>query len=331
MEEFGSQPQKPVDRGILLDALFNRRHQEDPKGFHAGLGGDANAGAGFGLNRKNTGGFGITTGNGQLFGLNYGSADEWGGDAKGWGMGNGGSGWYYGGPYAGPPMILRPAKSPTKAGSAAASTTPSPGSTTGSSDEGDDETTSESDGGASTTESSGGSTLSPIQQSEALVKAFGGGEKPSIQQLGPPIIVPYGSVPGMRGLMGIAKAPRGVKPGEQIPMYGKLVLGPPKFAQSVFQGRGAGGAGFGFNHQGKGFMTLVKNNKPMIGANYGTENGFGNSMNFGGNGNAAANAGFRSVQAVQPMVQQNPPVIRYVPVIETVRRRRMKAILAQPV
>ena len=309
-------PYKPEDRGLLLDKMFRK------------------------MPRNSGGGWYDFGGGGTQYGLNYGTADEWGGDANGFRIGNAPGSSYngYSGPYAGPPLIIQvqnPVMMPPNAKPATTSkTTKKPESTTAG-EGGDDETTTEGDeesesstdsesstGGGSTESPS--STMSPYAKNLALVRAFGGGERPRIQQMGPPIIIPMNSVnlPGLRGLDQLQAAPQKAPNGKTPPFYGKIVLGPPKFA-SAWDGSPRNSKK-GQKGQNSFFTILQQQQRGMS----------------GGQGDCCAQlmgGGQRSIQQ-QPQRQQpqtpqsgQPPVIRYVPVIEYVKRRRMKGILAEPV
>ena len=293
--EFGEEPVKYQDRGLLLDKLFNQIRMMPGNGIGR-IGQSDRRYDGY-LNSNS--GFNVVAGNRPIYGLNYGSNNNWGsGMASYGGMGMFGYGDV---PRAGPPVFVVPAppdsqsKSGTTAAPDGASTTPNPNGT-----------------------AAGTTTMRPDVKADALVRAFGGGEKPRIEQMGPPILVPLGSVPGMGKLpMGRKKV---LRPGEQESMYGKIMLGPPKFAQLTDANSNKGD---GFRSAGTSPLTLVRYHK---GARENANAGLGQV-------DARSRFGYRSIEPYQPsqtFVRKAPPVIKYVPVIETVVRRTMKASLVDP-
>jgi hypothetical protein len=337
--EFGDDgPVRPSDRGLILDRLFNSRKVLPSGNSAAGDVGEGHAVissmydglTAYGGRSASSGSFNIMRGDDVWTGLNYGNNREWGTmmqsgmqAGRGYYYGSPNSGAYdpfssdagYAGPYAGPPMFIVPAKPVTTTavpGSTDASaTTAAPGA------EGNDSVT----------------TMKPEEKVNALVHAFGGGEKPRLQQMGPPIIVPMGSVPGLKGVGGMSQAPpRQLAPGERPPMFGRIILGPPKWAQAVDMSAGASRQRYNSNQGG---LTLVRYNKPVTGIQYGNQNMRSDAFQTSSQRDAqAARRGFRSLEPFDDRANgaaRPPPVIKYVPVVETVRRKRMKAVLAEPV
>ena len=357
LAEFGEEPQKGQDRGLLLDKIFNKlrmmpgnkgriepSYNQNPS-MNIDSNYDIHADGSYG--RGSSGGFNIKRGDDVITGLNYDTSNgrQWAGTGSGsnnihfGGMPDGGvifpqsfpqqeqdPNWI--GPWAGPPMFIQPAPP--------ASTTPSSGSsgttigTAGSS--GDGVTASPGNG------TGGSTTMPPHEKAAALVRAFGGGERARIQQMGPPILVPMGSVPGLRSLGRVNQKQNDVVlPGQQRPMYGKIVLGRPKFGQSVDMNNRFSTNSFNTNN---GALTLVRFNKPSVGVNWNQKNNRDDQFGMGGSGQTqmgggqrGRGGGFRSLEPYEEPAQRQraPPIIKYVPVVEIVKRRRMKAVLADPI
>ena len=359
LAEIDELPIKSRARGLLLDKMFTKGRGLPGSSGAGAMKNEASGNMGGRLFGRTSGGFGYTEGDQTRLGLGYGSDNDWSfnGQGTGFASGSGSAGvpnWFSwipgaGAPMAGPPMFIVP--------SPAGTTTPAPGAT------GTSATTADP---SATTAAPGSTTLKPADKAEALVRAFGGGERPRIQQMGPPVVVPMGSVPGLRSLSGMNK-PLIVKPGEQMPLYGKIVLGPPKFLQSVaasdpasggessVNGKLAGGGSgtWGIRNRNKAGLQLIRWNKPAQGVNFANSGDYGGSFGGGqsfgnqytgqapdfGFGDMIANfgrrGGFRSVEPYNPppapaAAKKAPPIIKYVPVVETVKRKRLKAILVDP-